>query len=264
MSQQSCSRHARWLRPVSVLVPLLLFTSLAHAATLQFVTPNATVGPNDPIEVWVRLSTTTDIVFDGNNADPNSYQSLFPPPPPWLPQWPGFFGKFVPAANGGAGAFVTFDTIVDAITNNGIACTGSFYTGCSSSEYTWAFNLYPDPDAFAFRHNFTLLAGQSRDFHFGTFTPKPGGAAPGTYDFAGVGFFYLFTGYGTDDFGVTHFMTNVKVGPDIASICSNTSDPSCTFTRQVQAVPVPAAVWLLASALGLLGTVRRLRQVPSG
>jgi len=238
------------------IIALILVSGLAQAATLTLVTPNGAVGPNDPVEVWVRLSTTTNIAFNGNSSDPNSYQSLFATPPPFLPQWPDFFGQFVQAANGGEGAFVGFDTIVDAITNASRACTGTFNDlGCSSSNYTFSFNLHPAANSFAFRDTFNLLAGQSQDFLLGTFTPKPGGAAPGTYNFAGVGFFYMFTGFGTDDFGVSHFMSNVKIGPDLASICTSISNPSCTFTRQV--VPIPAAAWLLGGGLGLLGLVRR-------
>jgi hypothetical protein len=57
----------------------------------------------------------------------------------------------------------------------------------------------------------------------------------------------------------------------VSMACINPSAPNAacgrahwaTFGTRPEAVPVPAAVWLLGSALGVLGWVRRRSQVPS-
>lgn len=127
---------------------------------------------------------------------------------------------------------------------------------------------------------FSLQPGESHDYLFGSFAPSAGPVASGTYTFPlttlmlqfrgiGVGQVLILDGNGDpiplldedgnpvlDEFGEPVYRTevtgplNVSASIDLASTAGQAA-----FTRTV--VPVPGAVWLLGSALGLVGVTRR-------
>ena len=244
---------ARKLLPLASL--LLLGVNAQAATTLEFSTPNGNIGANDVVEVWLTLSTDTGFNFDEDDPDGDgSYGGAIDPAD--VPT-----GGFSFDANMGEGAFVEFDFIDSAFASISASCGGSFVIdmngdcglgGAGTENYTFSFG--PSP-YWAPGGALSLGAGDSTSFLWGTFTPVAGGAAAGTYDFFNAGIGIFFTGFGTDDFG-EEVSLSAFFGLD--STCP-TSDPSCAFTRTVGSpVPVPAAVWLFASALlGLTGMSRR-------
>ena len=229
----------------SVLFFLFFLTGPLNAATLEFITPDGIVGPTDPIEVRVRLSTPTGLMFD--LSDPDGDGSFGGLDPIYIPTT-----EFVPEANGGAGAEVPYDFFDSANSNTAFTCSGSFTSGgvnaCSPGDnYSFTFNL--SGETFNFLDTYSLGAGETDDFLFATFTPLGGGAANGTYDFFGATFFFTFEGEGIDDFGETH---QLESRVDLAITCV-TGDTTCDFTRTV--VPLPGAfVLFLPAVIGLFGS----------
>lgn len=243
---------------------LLLLAALAvgassHAAlTLTYTNPTGTVGANDAVEIWLTLSSDTDVTYDPNDPDGDmTYGGIVAP---------GDFptGGFAPDANMGAGDFVEFDFVEFVGSSLFATCAGSFVVdedGCGfamggTNDYSFSFGPGWDPG----NNGLTLAAGESIDFLFGTFTPVAGGAAEGTYDFFDSGISLFIAGFGFDDLGVEVQIDTIF---DLAIACES-GDPSCRFSRTVTAspVPVPAAFWLLASALfGVAGINRRARGV---
>ncbi len=243
---------ARKLLPLAA---LLLLGANAHAAiSLEFSMPTGTVGPDDAVEVWLTLSTDTGFTFDESDPDGDgTYGGALAPGD--LPT-----GGFSFDANMGAGGFIDFDFIDFAGASISASCSGSFVIdsngdcglgGAGTENYTFSFGSASDWAPGGFQ---SLAAGDSISFLWGTFTPVAGGAAPGTYDFFDAGIGIFFTGFGLDDFGEEQSATAFF---ELASTCT-AGDSSCAFSRTVAPIPVPAAVWLFASALiGLTGMSRR-------
>ena len=236
----------------SVLFFLFFLTGSLNAATLEFITPDGIVGPTDPIEVRVRLSTPTGLMFD--LSDPDGDGSFGGLDPIYIPTM-----EFVPEANGGAGAEVPYESFFFAGTNTAFTCSGSFAGGGGSvcppgDNYTFTFNL--SGETFNFLDTYALGAGETDDFLFGTFMPLGGGAANGTYDFFWATFFFMFEGEGMDDDGEMH---ELESRIDLAVTCA-TGDTTCDFTRTV--VPLPGAfVLFLPAIIGLFGS-RFVRKTP--
>ncbi len=240
-------------RKLLVLATIFCGFSIQAATTLEFVTPNGTVGPDDVVEVWLRLSTDTGFNFDPNDPDgDNSYGGAVDPL-----DFPT--GGFSPDANMGAGAFVEFDFVDFVGASISASCSGSFVIdsggncglgGAGTDDYNFTFGPGWAPGG----GGLTLAAGESIDFLWGTFTPVAGGAAPGTYDYTSAGIGIFINGFGFDDFGEE---VEISTFLQIDVTCSS-GDPGCGFSRTVAPVPVPAAVWLFASALlGLTSLSRR-------
>lgn len=218
--------------------------SQANALSVSFVQPDGVVGPNENIEVLLRVTTNTDFSFDGLDID-GSYgidPSLIPTE--------GFF------FDDNGLQTIAFAEYGQAFTSISYTCSGSFSDGGDSvcppgSDYDFEFAA-PGPGSFAGMSSYSLNAGESEDFLFGTFLPLNGGATPGTYDFFGANITILITGTGFDMFGnQVDLFRNVT----LATTCT-TGDTFCDFSRVV--VPVPAAVWLFGSALlGFAGLRRK-------
>ena len=229
-------------------LPFLSFE--ANAATLEFITPTGVVGPTSDIEVWVRLSAGNfDLNFDASDPDADgSYGNI--DDHTVIPT-----EGYAPDANGGTGAFIQIDSISHPVTNTSFSCSGSFTgdngSACSpGANYEFIFNT-SGPDTFNFLSSYSLAAGNSQDFLFGTFSPLNGGANPGVYDFFTATFNISFDGTGTDDDGVEH---TIYASATLGNTCGF-NDPSCNFSRTV--VPIPAAAWLFGSALLGLGAMKR-------
>lgn len=219
----------------------LLFSSFAHSAlTASFRDPDGIVNPSESIPVWVTISADEDFFFDGSDPDGD-----------------GTFGNLDPASYPIQGfdrishSRIDFAMYERASTSVSFTCSGSFPSGssCTSGEeYKFTFNTSNDPTFFG-HDTFTLDAGESHDVLFGTFAPTNGLAAPaGTYNFYAANFTINMFGFGFDADGN---QVNINASFNLASTCT-TGDNSCDFSRTV--VPVPAALWLFASAgLGLAG-----------
>lgn len=242
-------------RKLLALATILFGLSSQAATTLQFTTPSGTAGPGDVVEVWLTLSTDTGFTFDPGDPDGDgSYGGAVDPSD--LPT-----GGFSPDANMGAGGFIEFDFIEFAGASISASCTGSFVIdsagdcglgGVGTDDYDFNFGPGWSPGGGVF----SLAAGESIDFLWGSFTPVAGGATAGTYDYFSAGIGIFFNGIGIDDFG-EEFEASAFLG--LATTCSD-GDPSCSFSRTVAPVPVPAAVWLFASALLGLTTMSRRKR----
>ncbi len=199
--------------------------------TIVFLQPDGVVGPNEVIPVNVRLtlaqdSTTLTVgdfgeVLSGGPSDTELESQGFGP-------GVDFLMRFSPTAG----------------------CSGTFFptNSCTPGDYSFD---YKSP----YLANFTLAAGDSIDFVIAEFSPKVGGAAPGTYNFYTAGFLInVFTP------SFSRFSSF-----NIATTCF-TGDDSCDFSRTVQprggpgSIPEPGTWALMIGGFGLAGAALRRRR----
>lgn len=131
--------------------------------TLTFLEPTGTVQADASIDVWVRLtldSSSAPLLL--NNALPN-YGALL--------------------ADVDNDFFTHWLSINSAITNTAYECSGTFDPCSDSAPYKFHFNLPPSASSFNFQSDISLAPGQSIDYKFGTFVPRNGPVAPGSYRF---------------------------------------------------------------------------------
>jgi hypothetical protein len=251
---------------------------------LEFIEPAGVVGPTDSIPVWIRLTLDADspdplvITTDSGDTPP------FGIPPDYYPT-----EFFLDEGNGDVPA--SSFALESVFINTSFTCSGTFTSSCiEGPPYLFDFNTDP-PDSINFLPTpgttFSLQPGESLDYLFGTFVPSDGPVAPGSYFFYGSSLSLNFFGQSEeirpvlddegnpiqlvddngapvfDDEGNPVFETQTEFvfargEYDFASTpCSFGSGPDCVgaFSRTV--VPVPGAVWLLGSAVGLLAWRRR-------
>lgn len=200
---------------------------------LSFVQTNGTAGPNDVIQVYLRL--TLDESSVALSVD-----------------------EFGAVTSGGPSLSEIADAGIDVNQSYGVGiggyvgCGGSFFpTGCSGGEYAFDFNPAPV--------NFTLNGGESLDFLWLTFTPSGGPAAPGIYNFYETAI--TLDAYGQDANGDFVFRTFSPFG----ATCTH-GDNSCDFSRTVAGgggggvVPEPATWALMIGGFGLAGSALRRRR----
>jgi hypothetical protein len=280
---------SRRLLAVAPLLALGLADSAqaAYIATLEYVTPAATVSITDTIEVRLRLTLDP-------SSDPLALTGIpFSDPPFGVP--PGNYPTEFQASDGGESAQTytgTFTELTAVFLNTYFECSGTFTSNCTGGPpYTFHFNL-SGPDSINFLTDLTLDPGESREYVFGSFTPDGGAAPPGTYYFYNTGISLNFRGtaqteepvldengdpvpvldeYGDpvyDDDGNPVYETTIRTFTDAegeinlaATGCRGLANPDCTdaFMREA-VVPLPAAGWLLLTAFGAVAAgVRRRR-----
>lgn len=203
---------------------------------LSFTAPTGTAVATDVIDVWARFTLDTTSAPLNFTSQPllGFDQSLLPIQGNYFP----------PVGNMEVRDFATWD---GAVLNTRASCSGNFFTAtCDPAPTGYTFNFHFGPDNYIpGLGQINLQPGNSVDFILGRFTPTSGSAAPGLYNFNGMGLTLTF--YGTDGFGNTLFSNGI----DLAS-CS-----SCDFSRTVTAVPEPASVALMLAGLAGLGFVAR-------
>jgi hypothetical protein len=139
-----------------------------------------------------------------------------------------------------------FDQVQSANLNVFAGCSGSFIGDCTpgSTDYSFSFNF--GPNSAIGLQTVNVSPGGTLDYLLGSFTPKPGGAAPGTYTFTSTGLTLEFGGIDAD--GKQLFSDGVNLG---------TQCPTCDFSRTITAVPEPGSWALMLAGVAGLGLVLR-------
>jgi hypothetical protein len=211
----------------------------AYVASLTFVQPTGTVGPNDviPVKVKLNLDETSDpLSTDANGQITSPFQFLLD------------------------AQEILAGQVTNTYVNTYFLCSGTFTNVCSPGAYSFdfAFNapLASEPTSLVFPSNLNILPGTSFEYDFGTFTPNGGPAAPGTYKFFGSGatlnFNYTTTSPSGEPINNLYSYTLAQTCPD--------GEP-CSFSRTVTgAVPEPATWLMMIFGFGLVGGAMRYRQ----
>lgn len=222
----------------------------AHALpTLSFVDRTGVVGPNDVVDIRLRLTAdSSGLSFD---PSPGSLESLRN----WL------------NLNYGSN-YTRLDTVSTTI---GIGCNGdTFRPSCDNSA---------GPYSFGFIHDFygltqlSLAAGASLEFLFGKYTPQWGGVPAGGYSLRDAGVFLVLSGMEQvevetyDDSGnFTGMVWQEKEmnsrTQGLAGTCQWDTTPACQFERKVvigdpTQIPEPTLPALLLGGLFGLWATRR-------
>lgn len=240
-----------------------LFASASFAAlptgTLQYITPTATVGADEQIDVWMRF--TLDAGSTPLTFATDAQSGLLT----------GFAAADLPTQGtytDGQGQTVTADfaQITGAGLNTVFFCTDTFTGACNGNTTNYSFSFFTSSQAgkpsINFVDSFSLAPGQSTDYVFGQFNPAAGGAAAGTYKLYNVGLFLYFTGEDADGHSLYYQNYFGGTGPTtlLGQTCPTGDSDACAFIRTVTAVPEPSTYGLMALGLAAVGALVRRRK----
>ncbi len=236
-----------------LLSAILFATTTLQASAglmLSFSEPDGIVSPNESIEIWITMATDTDFIFDSTDKEGDRTFGNLDEAGIFIPT-----SSYANEANNGQGESLSFDTISVELMSF-FLCSNTFTEGCSTVGGNYNFELNNEPSTMLNLSSFSLLAGESIQYLFGTFVPVTGGAELGQYNYPGTILSLRFSGTGTDStgqkFDLTAFTTLARTCLDV--------DPSCaTFTRTVVAskVSAPNALFIILSSICLLVSCRK-------
>ncbi|MCG7915096.1 MAG: hypothetical protein JAY71_14625 [Candidatus Thiodiazotropha weberae] len=200
----------------------------AVMGSLVFTEPTATVAANEIIDVWVTLTLE-------ESSDPLSYDRSSPP----------FYGwqeaDFPTDANGAP--FASYERAVLYTTRT---CSDTFTLNCGDAGSQYSFSV-PTANAW-FTFDGTMNPGDRADFLLYQLIPDADGAEPGIYELHTAGFGLSVQGWDGSGNSIVEELFGFR---------TTCMDASCTFSREVAPIPIPAAMWLFGSALlGLVGFSR--------
>jgi hypothetical protein len=235
------------LQSVTVLATLQAATAGAQvpvsSLSMSFVDPSGVIGPNDSVDIVVRLS----------NADPSGGTFVVDPSLPNI----GLDPSFLPATgyytdpDTGDSIPSTFATWDSGFLGLAFGCSGTFTSSCTDGPpYNFNFSSYN------FALPFSLAAGDHLDFLLGTFVPSAGPVVAGTYEFyrAPIALWI----FGTDADG--HSLSTITFPAQTCDFDNATDCAGKLFERTVAGeVPEPAGWGLMAVGLPLLGWRLRRR-----
>ena len=211
--------------------------------TIRFLHPDGVVGANEIIPITVRLtlaSDSTTLTVDAGGL---------------ITSGAALTDHQLRDAGFDLGS--DFDPVrigdYEASIGGRAECSGSSL--CASGNYSLEFRDTTLPEF----SDFSIMAGESRDFTYAEFRPKAGGAAPGIYNFYNYTFSLNVRNFeaGTRNLRGEHPF-------DIAETCF-TGDDRCDFSRTVLRggpgpIPEPSTWALMIGGFGLAGAALRRRR----
>ncbi len=212
---------------------------------IEFVTPSAIVGPNDVIDVRIRLTldaSSSDLTFTSNPLTGLAAADL---------PSQGYYRDPVTGQRE-LRDFVSFRVAYFVV---GTFC-GTFVNLDCSDSANYSFNFWassePGKTSIIDSNSLSLTAGSSMEYVLSQYTPSAAGAAAGVYSFESSSLDLVYGGFDAGGNSLTRYLRLGDTCPDWT--------PSCRFTRTVVITPVPEPSTYAIFALGLLGLRLHLRR----
>jgi hypothetical protein len=240
---------------LAVAAAVAAFSGPASAAIVQY---QITGGNWDSIAQWTAQATGVPGTTVYDNGETPACILCAPEP---TNNWPATGAP--PAMNGTYGGLISVDTANNAVVGGSLVVTGAIADAVVVGS-TWWVRQYNNLSV-----NFaTNVASTTSIGCYATiFAPLPCG--PAVTGGAPNSIFGPRGGIAAQDpagaGGITYLAATFDANTGLLQIfrdgrradAVNGTDTLTSFTLQTQVIPVPAAVWLFGSALGLLGVARR-------